>query len=491
MSVITVGPVGPDLAAVETTQPVHSPATGAVVAEQQCCNIQQVDVMVNASASAYASAEWQQKTPADRGLLLLNIAALLEEEVDHFVELELLDTGKPIAQLRDGEVPLSAAILRYYAGAADKVEGTVKNSPGGLHFTKYEPYGVVAGILPWNYPLVNAVLKTAAALAAGNSIVLKPSVETPLGTVEFARLCARAGAPEGIVTVVTGSGSAIGNALVDHPLVKKISFTGSTAVGQVIQQRAAQQMKPVNLECGGKNAIVVFADADLERAAEATLFSGLVNAGQLCVACSRLLVEESVAESFEKLLLSKLERLQVGDPREESTQVGPMITRSQYERVLELLEIGQSEGCRVLSGGGRLSVNGSLSEGLWLEPTLLSGVQPDMCVAQEEIFGPVLSILRFRDEAEAVHIANAVEYGLSGSVWTTHVGRALRMVDALDTGIIWVNTMMEGYPQIPVPPHKMSGTGVELGMEGLMQFCKRKSAVISSSDDAPMGWGLG
>ncbi len=481
----------PFTSAAGSTVPIHNPATWDVVGEQTCCTAEDVDSIVQSSATAFASAEWQQLTPADRGLLLLKIADALEAEADRFVELELNDTGKPITQLQTGEIPLSAAILRYYAGAADKIEGSVKNTPGGLHFTTWEPYGVVAGILPWNYPLVNAVLKTAAALAAGNAIVLKPSVETPLGTVEFAALCHRAGVPVGIVNVVTGAGSAIGNALVDHPLVKKISFTGSTEVGQAIQQRAASQMKPVNLECGGKNAIIVFADADLDRAAEATLFSGLVNTGQLCVACSRLLVESVVADEFEQLLLSKIAKLQVGDPRHESTQVGPMITRSQYDRARELLEAGQQEGCRVLTDGGLLPSGGSLQNGLWLEPTILSGVTADMRVATEEIFGPVLSILRFEDEAEAVAVSNGVEYGLSGSVWTGSVERSLRMVRALDTGIVWVNTMLAGYPQIPVPPHKMSGTGVELGMEGLLQFCKRKSAVISSDPEAPVGWGLG
>lgn len=470
---------------------IQNPATGQVIGEQVCCTADDVDVIVRSAAAAFASPEWQQLAPADRGLLLLKVADLLEAEADRFVELELCDTGKPITQLQTGEIPLSSAILRYYAGAADKIEGTIKNTPGGLHFTTWEPYGVVAGILPWNYPLVNAVLKTAAALAAGNAIVLKPSVETPLGTVEFASLCHRAGVPAGLVNVVTGSGSAIGNALVDHPLVKKISFTGSTEIGQAIQQRAASQMKPVNLECGGKNAILVFADADLDRAAEATLFSGMVNTGQLCVACSRLLVEASVADEFEELLLAKLQRLQIGDPREEATQVGPMITQSQYDRAQELIGVGQQEGCRTLTGGGRLELNGSLQDGLWLEPTILSGVTADMRVATEEIFGPVLSILRFQDEAEAVEISNGVEYGLSGSVWTTNVERAVRLVGKLDTGIVWVNTMLAGYPQIPVPPHKMSGTGVELGMEGLLQFCKRKSAVINGDDSAPVGWALG
>lgn len=491
---LSAGPVCDGVAYPSTAEsaiPILNPATGQPVGEQLCCSAQDVDAIVQSSAAAFASPEWQQLAPADRGLLLLKVADLLESEADRFVELELHDTGKPVTQLETGEIPLSAAILRYYAGAADKIEGTVKNTPGGLHFTRWEPYGVVAGILPWNYPLVNAVLKMAAAVATGNAIVLKPSVETPLGTVEFARLCQRAGVPNGIVNVVTGSGSVIGNALVDHPLVKKISFTGSTEVGQAIQRRAADQMKPVNLECGGKNAIIVFADADLDRAAEATLFSGMVNTGQLCVACSRLLVEESIADEFESLLQSKLSRLQIGDPRDESTQVGPMITRSQYDRALELMEAGQHEGCRVLTGGGKLVQEDGLQEGLWLEPTILCDVTPSMRVATEEIFGPVLSVLRFKDEADAVAISNAVDYGLSGSVWTTDVARSIRMIDALDTGIVWVNTMMAGYPQIPVPPHKMSGTGVELGMEGLLQFCKRKSAVINSDADAAVGWGLG
>ncbi len=494
MTSFDVGPISDGLSYAQAnpaTVPVLNPATGREVGQQLCCEPDDVAYVVESAAAAYASDAWQQLAPADRGLLLLKVADLLEAEAERFVELELLDTGKPITQLQTGEIPLSAAILRYYAGAADKIEGTVKNTPGGLHFTTWEPYGVVAGILPWNYPLVNAVLKMAAAIAAGNAIVLKPSIETPLGTVEFAKLCYRAGVPAGIVNVVTGAGSAIGNALVDHPLVKKISFTGSTEVGQAIQRRATDQMKPVNLECGGKNAIIVFAGADLDRAAEATLFSGMVNTGQLCVACSRLLVEASVADEFEQLLQNKLKQLAIGDPRDEATQVGPMITRGQYDRALELMQAGADEGARVLAGGGRLEQSGELKDGLWLEATILAGVDANMRVASEEIFGPVLSVLRFRDEAEAVAISNAVEYGLSGSVWTTNVERSLRIINALDTGIVWVNTMMAGYPQIPVPPHKMSGTGVELGMEGLLQFCKRKSAVISSDESAPIGWGLG
>ena len=469
---------------------VMNPATGQMIAKQACCDPATVEKIVESSDRAFRSQAWQTLSPADRGGLLLKVADLLEGQVEELVELELLDTGKPISQLKNMEIPLSAALLRFYAGAADKIDGATKNTPGGFHLTMYEPYGVVAGILPWNYPLVNAVIKVAPALAAGNAIVLKPSIETPLATVEFAKLCYRAEIPAGIVNVVLGPGSQAGNDLAAHPKVKKISFTGSTAVGQLIQKLAADQMKAVNLECGGKNAIVVFADADLQRAADAVLFSAFVNTGQLCVSCSRLLVEESIAENFQEILLAKLASIKVGDPRDEATHIGPMITRSQYDTALNYMAAATEEGCTLLAGGGKLTLTGSLSEGLWLEPTILTDVRPGMKVADEEIFGPVLSIIRFTDEAEAVRIANGVCYGLSGSVWTANVERAGRMIKAMDTGIVWVNTMLTGYPQIPISPHKMSGTGVELGIEGLLAYYKRKSAVISCDAEAPVGWDL-
>jgi len=469
---------------------VVNPSTGEVVARQACCDAEHVDRAVQSSARAFRSAAWQSLSAADRGRILLRLADLVEKRAEELVELELTDVGKPISQLRGGEIPLLAAIIRFYAGAADKIEGAVKAAGNGtLALTLWEPYGVVAGILPWNYPLVNAGLKAAPALAAGNAIVLKPSVETPLSTVAFARLCLKAGCPPGIVNVVTGAGSTAGNALVAHPETRKISFTGSTAVGRAVQKLAAERMKMANLECGGKNALLVFDDADLERAAQAALISAFVNAGQLCVSCSRLLVQHSVADRFLALLKTKARRVLVGDPRDPKTLVGPMITRAQYETVLRYLAEAPAEGCRVLCGGGRLPMKGRLAGGFWVQPTVLDGVRPGMKAHDEEIFGPVLSAVRFKDEDEAVALSNGVEYGLSGAVWTGDAERALRLVKSLDTGIVWVNTMLTGYPQIPVPPHKMSGTGVELGVEGLLAYCKRKSAMIGH-DGAPMGWGL-
>jgi len=469
---------------------VINPATGEVVAQEVCCDASAVDRIVQASDEAFHSAAWQGMAPADRGRLLLKLADAVEAEAETLIEPELLDTGKPISQLRHGEIPLAAALLRYYAGAADKIDGRVKNTPGGLHVTMYEPYGVVAGILPWNYPLANVVMKTAPALAAGNAIVLKPSVETPLGAVAFAKLCDRVGVPKGIVNVVLGRGSKAGNDLVAHPKVRKVSFTGSTAVGIQVQKLGAEQMKAVNLELGGKNAICVFADADLERAANAVIVSAFVNCGQLCVSCSRLLVQESIAAKFEEILKAKLAKVKVGDPRDETTLVGPMITQSQYETALEYMGIATKEGAKILSGGDKLNLPSPLTNGYWLQPTMLSGVRPGMRVHDEEIFGPVLSVVRFADEADAIKIANSVCYGLSGSVWTADVGRANRMVKAMETGIVWVNTILVGYPQIPVQPHKMSGTGIELGMEGLLAYCKCKSAVINHNETSPVGWDL-
>lgn len=470
---------------------VVNPATGEVVAQEACCDEATVSRIAESADAAFRSDAWQNLSPADRGKLVWRIADLLEERAEAFVQLELADVGKPVSALRGGEIPLAASILRFYAGAADKVEGAVKSAGGGaVAMTLWEPYGAVAGVLPWNYPLVNAAMKVGPALAAGNAIVLKPSVETPLTTPPFALLCAEAGAPPGIVNVATGSGGSAGSALVAHPAIKKISFTGSTAVGQRIQREAATQMKAVNLELGGKNALIAFEDADLERAAQAAVLSAFSNCGQLCVSCSRLLVQRSVSEDMVAMLCELLAKLPVGDPNDPETLVGPMITRAQYETALEYMDVARSEGCGATWGGGKLKMPAPFDKGFWLEPTLLVGVEPGMRVHDEEIFGPVLSVVEFDDEDEAVRIANSVEYGLSGSVWTGDGERALRVMRKLDTGIVWVNTMLTGYPQICVPPHKMSGTGVELGMEGLLAFCKRKSAMVNFDDKAPVGWGL-
>ena len=470
---------------------VINPATGKVIAYQSCCNSEDVNNIVASGLRAYSSEEWQKMSPSDRGYCLTKLADLIDSNADRLAELELMDTGKPISQLKNAELPLTSSIIRFYAGAADKIEGRVKStSSGTFQFTMYEPYGVVVGILPWNYPLVNVAMKVAPALAAGNAIIIKPSVETPLTSVEFGKLCVEAGIPKGIVNVALGKGSSTGQFLIEHPDVKKISFTGSTTVGQQIQKQAVEQMKPVNLELGGKNAIIVFEDADLDKAADAAIISAFINAGQLCVSCSRLLVQESVSSEFQSILKEKINNLNIDNPNDVDTLVGPMITKAQYETTLKYIKIAKDEGCNILTGGKEMNFTNSMAEGFWIEPTILTGVESNMSVAREEIFGPVLSMISFKDEAEAVEISNSVIYGLSGSVWTKDGSKSMRMIKALNTGIIWVNSMLDGYPQIPVPPHKMSGTGVELGIEGLMAYCKQKSAVVAYDDKAPVGWNL-
>ncbi len=334
------------------TVDVLNPATGKVICKQLCCDSKCVDELVASSKKAFSSEQWQSMSPSDRGYHLMKLADIIETHAGELADLELQDTGKPITQLKNAEIPLTASILRFYAGAADKIEGRVKaSSSGTFQFTMYEPYGVVAGILPWNYPLVNVAMKVAPALAAGNAIVIKPSVDTPLTAVKFAKLCIEAGIPGGIVNVALGKGSSTGENLINHKDVKKISFTGSTAIGQHIQRQAVDQMKAVNLELGGKNAIIVFADADLDKAADAVIISAFINAGQLCVSCSRLLVQESIASEFQSILMDKLNRLKVGNPNDKDTLVGPMITKAQYEIALDYIKIAKAEGCKVLAGG--------------------------------------------------------------------------------------------------------------------------------------------
>ncbi len=469
---------------------VINPATGKVIAQEACADEEWINRIVESGYDAFHSESWQGLSPAIRGNMLFRLADLVEESED-LIRLEVLDTGKPLVQVRDGEIALTAAIIRFYAGAADKIEGHVKSSSNGeLYFSMYEPYGVVAGILPWNYPLVNVAMKVAPALAAGNSIIVKPSVETPLSAVLFGKLCIAAGIPAGVVNIALGSGSFTGNYLVNHPLVHKISFTGSTSIGQHIHKQAIEQMKTVNLELGGKNAILVFEDADLNKAANAAIYSAFVNTGQLCVSCSRLLVQNTIQEEFEALLLEKLNKVKVGNPEDDDTLIGPMITKSQYDMVLHYVKVAIEEGGRILVGGKLKDMPQEFNKGFWLEPTIVTNVKKDMKIAREEIFGPVLSVLSFRNEKEAVRLSNSVIYGLSGSVWTSDSARALRLTKALETGVIWVNSMLTGYPQVSVPPHKMSGTGVELGMEGLMAYCKQKSVVISYDGNAKIGWNI-
>jgi betaine-aldehyde dehydrogenase len=369
--------------------------------------------------------------------------------------------------------------IRYYAGAVDKFFGhTIPVERSGVALTFREPIGVVGLITPWNFPLNIANWKAAPALAAGNTVVLKPASLTPLSALRYAELAVEAGLPPGVLNVVPGPGSSVGNALVEHPDVGKIGFTGSTAVGSEIARRAASTIKRVTLELGGKSACVVFADADLEKVGSQAPFGVFENCGQDCCARSRLIIEESVKDEVVERYAATAAAIRVGAPEDPETQVGPMISAGQRETVEGYIRTGVGEGARIVTGGDR--PGGELSDGFFINPTVLDDATNEMTVAREEIFGPVVTVLTFRDEAEAVRIANDTPYGLSGSLWTRDGARQLRVARALRTGVLGVNTNSSVFPQTPFGGYKQSGVGKELGMHALEHNTELKSVFIST-----------
>jgi acyl-CoA reductase-like NAD-dependent aldehyde dehydrogenase len=352
-----------------------------------------------------------------------------------------------------------------------------------FNFSLREPYGVVAGIVPWNYPFLNSCIKLAPALAAGNVVVLKMAEQTPLSSIELANICVEAGIPAGVVNVVNG-GPQVGAALCAHPMVDKISFTGSTETGKKILHAAAERVLPVTLELGGKSPSVVFADADIGQAVAGVLFSAFFNAGQICTTGSRLLVEESIASEFIELLVQAAAKLRMGDPSNEETDLGPLVDGRQLERVREYIRIGKAEGAQVRYEGNPAGTE----RGYFVAPLIFTSVSSTMRIAQEEIFGPVLSVMTFRDEADAISKANAIVYGLAASVWTNQLGRALRMAHAIQAGTIWMNTVEYWEPSLPYGGQKQSGLGEDFGMEAYHTYTKAKSVVVNLTGSR-MSWG--
>ena len=461
-----------------------NPATEESLAEVADGEDEDVSRAVKSARRAFDEGPWGRLAPWERGTLLGRVAEIIRRKNDDLALMDALDCGKPIKDNKYGDVPLCARIFDYYAGAPDKVRGAV--IPSEYHFYNYsirEPYGVVAGIVPWNYPLLNACMKLAPALAAGNTAVLKMADQTPLSTVELGRICLEAGVPPGVVNVVNG-GAATGAALARHPLIDKISFTGSTEVGKLILHAAAERVLPVTLELGGKSPSIVFADADQDQALSGVLFSAFFNAGQICTSGSRLLIEESVADGFLSKLSQKAAALRIGDPTSEDTDLGPLVDRAQLERVNEYIRVGQTEGAKLF-----LSSNGqAVDRGFYVAPTIFTEASPEMRIAQEEIFGPVLTVLTFRDESEAIALANGVAYGLAASLWTNNLNRAFRMARAVQAGMIWTNTVEYWEPSVPFGGHKQSGLGEDFGLETFLSYTQNKSVFINLSG-GKMEWG--
>ncbi|MEU2684893.1 aldehyde dehydrogenase family protein [Streptomyces hygroscopicus] len=450
------------------------PATGEVLAHVQRADQAIVDEAVASSERAVPA--WRDADGAERGRAMLRLADLIMQNMDLLAYLESVDNGKPLREAQ-GDVRLAAGYYAYYGGVADKIHGeTVPLGPGFHSYTRVEPYGVTAHIVPWNAALQQTARGVAPAIAGGNTAVVKPAEDTSMAVVEFARLAIEAGIPPGVVNVVTGLGDEAGARLVQHPGVRRIAFTGSVPTGQSVLRASATHLSPVTLELGGKSPNIVFADADLDAAAVGSLTAINFNAGQVCMAGSRLLVHSSVHDEFVERLAA-LDR-QVGLGRGlDNPDMGPITTEKQYRKILDYLEIGRAEGAEAVVGGGAAHVDG-LESGRFVQPTVFVNVRNDMRIAKEEIFGPVLSVIPFDDEDEAVSIANDTPYGLTAGLWTTDLSRAHRVAARIDAGQVSVNNYFAGGIRTPFGGYKMSGFGREKGPDAVYHYLQTKTVSI-------------
>ena len=459
------------------TYAVINPADGSIVTRVAEGGSEDINDAVDAAVRA-ASGPWSKMTARERGRILLKIAVLIRENLDSLALLECRTAGKPLGDAKD-EMGLAADTFEYYGGAANKHLGeTIPVAGAGLDFTLREPVGVCGLIVPWNFPLVIAAWKLGPALACGNTVVLKPSAETPLTALALAKLAAEAGLPEGVLNVVPGPGPGCGSALVDHPLVRKISFTGSTATGTGIMRSAAGGIKRVSLELGGKSPNIVFDDADFDLCVEKSAWSVFYNAGQDCCARSRILVHRRLHDQFVDAFVARAKKFVVGHPEKKGTQIGPIISARQHDKIKAYIAAGKAEGAKLLCGGVR--PKGVPPKGHYLTPAVFSGARPEMSIVQEEIFGPVVAVIPFKDEAEAIALANDSQYGLSASLWTRDVGRVLRVTRAVQAGVISVNTSSSVHLEAPFGGYKGSGLGRELGLKALDLYSEVKNVFISN-----------
>jgi acyl-CoA reductase-like NAD-dependent aldehyde dehydrogenase len=457
-----------------------NPASGEVITEIASAQPEDVDRAVQAARRAFddLNGPWRKMTASDRGKILWRIADLLEKNIDEVAEIETLDNGKPIFESRYVDLPTVAEVFRYYAGWATKVHGeTINSRPDAFTYTLREPLGVVAAIVPWNFPLLLAAWKIAPALAMGNTVIWKPATQTSLSALRFGQLMVDAGLPAGVVNILPGAGAVAGMGLVKHPGVDKVAFTGSTVVGKEVMRNAADTVKRITLELGGKSPNIVFADADLDAAVKGAANGIFYGKGEVCAAGSRLFVEKKIHDDFMNKLVDRTKKLKPGDPLDPKTRLGAIVSEQQMNTVLGYIDAGKSEGAKLVAGGNRASVDGG--KGYFIEPTIFDDVDNQMKIAQEEIFGPVLATIPFDDVDQVADLANQNIYGLAAAVWTNDVKKAHRVARQLKAGTVWINAYNLYDAALPFGGFKQSGFGRELGMHAIEHYTELKSVWLN------------
>lgn len=465
------------------TLATRNPHDNSVIADVALAGREDVDRAVDAAQKAFPA--WSRMGAAERGRILLRLADLIEQNAQELAQLESLDTGHPLRDSRMLDVPRTAGCYRYFGGMADKFQGeTIPVEAGFLNYTLREPVGVVGQVVPWNFPLMFTSWKMAPALAAGNTIVMKPAEITPLSSLRIAELMAQAGLPPGVVNVVPGLGSVAGQHIAEHPGIAKIAFTGSTATGRRVVQASAGNLKKVQLELGGKGANIVFEDANLAAAVNGSAWAIFHNQGQACIAGSRLLLHEKIADAFLEKFLPLAQSIRLGNPLDDATEMGPLTSQQHQQRVLAYVEVARAQGGEVLAGG-RAPDRADLAQGCYVEPTVVRAKTPRDRIAQEEVFGPFVTVLTFRDDAEALQIANGTDYGLGSGLWTANLQRAHRFARELRAGMVWINSYKRVNPGSPFGGTGLSGYGREMGFDAMREYTQVKSVWVNVDAQVP------